>query len=166
MKVSWGSTIQASGDIKFENGRLAALMPMITRSFTVVGTLSINANYALAGETVKTLFDTGRLEGAFVVEGGELNNVDIVRALQSSRNQRGGKTRFEKLTGTVQVSGPRVSYRQLQLSSGPMNASGTVDVSSGALSGSVNAELSTSKGTLIKRETLGVAGTLADPQLR
>ena len=72
----------------------------------------------------------------------------------------------EKLTGTVQISGSRVNYRQLQLSSGPMNASGSVDVNEGALAGSVSATVGTKTGTVVASGTLGVTGTVKDPVLR
>jgi hypothetical protein len=107
------------------------------------------------------------MDGTFAIASGELNNVDIVRALQSSRaaGQRGGKTRFENLTGSVQVSGNEYSYRQLQLTSGPMNASGNIDVSDGNLSGRINAELGT-KGGVVARATMTTSGKLSDPVLR
>ena len=167
LKATWGSTIQASGDVKLENGRLNQLMPAFTSNFSSSGTLNLTANYAFGGATLQTLFDDVRLEGSFTVASGELNNVDIVRALQSNRaaGQRGGKTRFDNLTGTVQVAAKNYSYRQLQLSSGPMNASGAVDVNDGALSGRVNAELGT-KGIVVARGALVPGGTLRDPVLR
>ena len=168
LKANWGSSIQASGDFKLENGRLAVLIPAFTRNFTALGTLNLTANYALGADSMKTLFDTARLEGAFTISGGELNNVDIVRALQSARagGQRGGKTRFDTLSGTVSVNGSHYSYRQLQLASGPMNANGSVDVTDGALNGRVNAELGTKSGQVVARGSLAATGTLRDPVLR
>ena len=167
LKANWSGTLQVSGDLKLENGRLNQLMPFFTKNFSSSGTLNLTANYSMSGATLKTLFDDVRLEGPFTIAGGELNNVDIVRALQSARagGQRGGKTRFENLAGTVQVSGNSYSYRQLQLSSGPMNASGAVDVNDGALSGRINAELGT-KGVVVARGALTPGGTLRDPVLR
>ena len=107
------------------------------------------------------------MDGAFTVSGGELNNVDLVRALQTARaaGLRGGKTRFDNLTGTLQINGNNYSYRQLQLTSGPMSASGNVDVSAGALSGRINAELGT-KGVVVARGALAPTGTLRDPVLK
>ncbi len=167
LKASWGGAIQAAGNFKLENGRMNQLMPAFTRDFTASGTLSLTANYTLSGATLQTLFDDVRLEGPFSIAGGELNNVDIVRALQTNRaaGQRGGKTRFDTLTGTVQAAGKSYSFRQLQLNSGPMNASGAIDVNEGAVSGRINAELGT-KGVVVAREALVPGGTLRDPVLR
>jgi hypothetical protein len=113
------------------------------------------------------LFDAAQLEGSFTIAGGEFNNVDVTRALQAAKaaGMRGGKTRFENLAGTVQVSGNHYSYRQLQLSSGAMSASGNVDVTDGNLSGRINAEIG-SKGVVVARGGLSPSGTLRDPVLR
>lgn len=166
-KISWNNAIQASGNIKLENGRLNTLMPFFTRDFTASGTLGLNATYTMSGATVPTLFDAARLDGTFSIAGGEFNNVDVTRALQAAKatGLRGGKTRFENLTGAVQVSGNQYSYRQLQLSHGAMNASGNVEVSGGALSGRINAEVG-SKGVVVARGGLSPSGTLKDPVLR
>ena len=167
LKATWGNAIQASGDVKIENGRLNQLMPFFTRNFTSSGTVTLSATYAMSATTVNTLFENLRLDGSFSVAGGELNNVDIVRALQTARadGQRGGKTRFDNLSGTMQINGAQYSYRQLQLNSGPMNASGAVSVNGGALSGSIHAELGT-KGLVVARGVLSPGGTLRDPVLR
>jgi hypothetical protein len=167
LKASWGGTIQASGDLKLENGKLLLLMPAFTRNFSALGTLNLTATYALRRNEIKSLFDNMRLDGTFTVAGGELNNVDIVRALQSARagGQRGGKTRFDTLSGTINVEGNLYSFRQLQLNSGPMNASGAVDINDGVLNGRINAELGT-KGVVVARGALAATGTLSNPVLR
>ena len=94
---------------------------------------------------------------------------DIVRAIQSPSRDgvRGGKTRFETLTGTLQLTPDKVySYRRLQLGSGPMNAAGNVDVAAnGDLSGRVSAELG-SKTVVVARGNLAVTGNLKTPLLR
>ena len=166
-KVSWGAAIEGSGDMKMENGRLDQLMPLFTRNFSASGTLNLNATFTTGGASLKTIFDATRLEGTFSIAGGELNNIDVARALQAAKagGLRGGKTRFETLAGTVQVNGNQYSYRQLQLISGALNAQGNVDVSDSALSGRINAEIST-KSTIVARGGLSPGGTLRDPLLR
>jgi hypothetical protein len=167
LKAGWASAIQASGDLKLENARLAQLLAVFTRNFTATGTLNLNGNFALSAATLQTLFDGMRLDSAFTVTGGELSNVDLVRAMQSNRaaGQRGGKTRFDNLSGALQISGNQYSYRQLQLSSGPMNANGGVQVRNGLVAGQINTELG-SKGIVAARATLEASGKLDDPVLK
>jgi len=63
------------------------------------------------------------------------------------------------------VNGGNVSYRQLQLASGPMNAYGSIDIVNGAVSGSVNAALGGSAG-VVARAALTAGGKVNDPVLR
>lgn len=167
LKAGWANAIQASGNFRLENSRMATLMPAFTRNFSASGTLRLNANYSLTADTLRSLFDGVHMDGGFAVASGELNNIDIVRAMQANRatGQRGGKTRFENLSGTLQVNGNHYSYRQVQLSSGPMNAVGAIDVRAGALSGQINAELG-SKAGVVARAALTAEGKLSDPVLR
>jgi hypothetical protein len=79
---------------------------------------------------------------------------------------RGGKTRFESLGGSLHVTDKQYSYRRLRLNSGPMNATGNVDITSdGALAGRINAEVG-SKSTVIARGNLAVAGNVKNPVLK
>jgi hypothetical protein len=58
------------------------------------------------------------------------------------------------------------SYRQLQLSSGPMNASGSVDIApDGGLSGRISTQLG-SKTVIVARGNLVVSGNLKTPMLK
>jgi len=167
-KATWSSTIRVDGELNITGGDLAQLMAAFTRDFTATGTMTTSANFALQSASLKTLFKEPKVEATFTIERGELNNVDVVRAIQSPSRDgvRGGKTRFESLKGTLQASDKQVSYRKLQLGSGPMNASGAVDVATnGDLSGRVAAELG-SKTVVVARGNLVVTGNIRTPILR
>ncbi len=168
LKATWAGDIKVEGEFNLEGGRLQELLPAYSRDFLASGSLNANGSYALQGATLKTLFDTTAAEATFTIDIGELNNVDLVRAIQSptASGNRGGKTKFDTLTGTLSASGNRYNYRQLQLSSGPLNASGAISVGSdSALSGRISAELG-SKGLIVARGSLGVTGAVRDPVLR
>jgi hypothetical protein len=167
-KATWGGGIRVEGEFNVDGGDLALLMAAFTRDFSASGTVTTNATFALQGASLKTLFADPKVEATFSVERGELNNVDIVRAVQSPSREgaRGGKTRFDSLAGTLQAADKQFSYRKLQLASGPMNATGNVDVAAnGELSGRVSAELG-SKTVVVARGNLSVAGNLKTPILR
>jgi hypothetical protein len=168
-RASWnGSSIQVSGDFSVTNGDLSKLMPVFTRDFAAAGQLSANANFTLQGTTLENLFAEPKVEATFNIEKGTLNNVDLVRAVQSPSRDgvRGGRTSFNSLTGSMSAAGRTYSYRQLQLASGPMQASGNFDVApNGDLSGRVSAELG-SKTFTVARGTLAVVGNLKTPVLR
>ena len=97
-----------------------------------------------------------------------MNNVDVVRAIQSptASGTRGGKTRFDTLSGAVSYGDGRYVYRQIQLASGPLNANGNLAIGNdGALSGRGSAELG-SKGLVVARGNLNITGAVRDPLLR
>jgi len=167
-RASWGSGVRVEGDLAVTNGELAQLMANFTRDFSATGTLTANITYALEGTNLQNLFADPRVEASFNVEKGSLNNIDIVRAIQSPSRDgvRGGKTGFNSLAGSMRLVNRGYSYRQLQLSSGPMIASGNVDVApDGALSGRISTQLG-SKTVIVARGNLVVTGNLKTPVLK
>jgi len=168
LKATWAGAMTVEGEFNLENGRLQELLPAYTRDFSANGAISANGSYALQGKNLKTLFDASAAEASFTISTGELINIDMVRALQAptASGTRGGKTRFDTLSGALSISGGRYNYKQLQLTSGPLNASGAIAIGDGgALSGRINAELG-SKGLLVARGNLSVTGAVRDPLLR
>jgi hypothetical protein len=157
-----------AGEVNLSNGDLGQLLSGFTRDFTASGTLNTNMAFVLQGRSLQALFANPRVEASFNIERGVLNNVDLVRAIQSPSRDgvRGGKTNFDVLAGTVELNGDRFSYRQLRLSSGPMNATGSFELApEGELSGRISAELG-SKSIVVARGLLNVGGTLKTPLLR
>jgi uncharacterized protein involved in outer membrane biogenesis len=167
-KVNWGNSVRVAGELNVSNGDLGQLLARFTREFSASGTLSANMTYVVQGSTLSGLFNNPRLEASFNIEKGVLNNVDLVRAIQSPSRDgiRGGKTSFDVLAGSLEITGNRYSYRQLRLNSGPMNASGNFDLTpDGDLSGRISAELGT-KSVVVARGILNVAGNLKAPLLK
>ena len=92
-----------------------------------------------------------------------LNNVDLVRAVQSGSRtgQRGGKTSYVEITGEAQSAGNRVAWRNLKLTAGPLNANGSLDVSPTAeIAGRIVVQVGS-----LARGNLNVSGALKDPLL-
>jgi hypothetical protein len=167
-RASWGSGIRIEGGFTVANGELAQLLSGFTRDFTATGTLHANVSYALQGTTLQNLFAEPSVEATFNIEKGVINNVDIVRAIQipSRDGVRGGKTSFSTLAGSMRLANQSYSYRQLQLSSGPMNSSGSVDIApNGDLSGRISTQLG-SKTVVVARGNLSVTGNLKTPVLK
>ena len=167
-RASWGSGIRVEGDFAVTNGELVQLMANFTQNFVASGTLTANASYSLQGTALQNLFADPRVEASFNVVKGTINNVDIIRAIQSPSRDgvRGGKTGFNSLSGSMRLANGSYSYRQLQLASGPMIASGAVDVEpNGNLSGRVITQLGT-KNVIVARGNLVVTGNLKTPVLK
>ena len=167
-KASWGGDIRVEGEFSLTNGDLGPLLAAFTREFSATGALNTNVTFSLQGNTLATLFAHPRVDASFNIERGVLNNVDIVRAIQASARDgvRGGNTKFDVLAGSLRVANNRYSFQQVRLSSGPMSASGSFDVTpDGDLSGRISAEIG-SKSVIVARGTLNVGGNLKAPLLK
>jgi hypothetical protein len=166
-RANWGGGIRVEGSFTVTNGDLAQLLSSFTRDFSATGTLQANVSYALQGTTLQNLFAEPRVEATFNIEKGVLNNVDIVRAIQIPARDgvRGGKTGFNSLAGSMRLANQSYSYHQLQLSSGPMNSFGSVDIApNGNLSGRISTQLG-SKNVIVARQSER-NGQLKTPALR
>jgi uncharacterized protein involved in outer membrane biogenesis len=167
-RASWENGMRVEGDFTVTNGELAQLMANFTRDFSASGTLTANVSYALQGTSLQNVFADPKVEASFNIEKGAINNVDIIRAIRTPSRDgvRGGKTGFNSLAGSMQLANQRYSFRQLQLSSGPMNASGNVDVApNGDLSGRIATQLG-SRTVIVARGNLVVTGNLKTPVLK
>ncbi len=123
--------------------------------------------FTAQGQTPDELFAAPRVAATFTLQKGTLNNVDLVRATQSTSRggQRGGKTPYNEITGEVQTAGNQLAFRNLKLVAGPFNANGTLDVSpAAALAGRINVQIGSPTVT-VARGILTVSGSLKDPVL-
>ncbi|HXF15528.1 MAG TPA: hypothetical protein VN496_00910 [Burkholderiales bacterium] len=142
--IVWGGPWSIEGEVTTERIELQHLMAAFTRDARSTGQLESNLRYALSSQTVATLFDGPRIEGSFAVKKGDVDGVDLVRALQSGGRgiTQGGATRFEEITGTLSLAGGRYQYRNMKLASGLLSATGAFDVSpSKNVSGRITVEL-------------------------
>jgi hypothetical protein len=165
--IKWDGGLSAEGEFSLNGADFGSLMAVYTRDFSATGVLNLNAQFTMRGQTPDALFAAPRVAATFTLRKGSFNNVDLVRAIQSPYRGalRGGKTTFTEITGEAQVSANRIAYRNLNLLSGPLSGTGTLDVSPAAeLSGRLNIVFGSATAN-VARGVLGVGGSLKDPQL-
>ena len=158
---------RAQGELSLKTADLSQLLPGFTREFQTTGSLEITTKFSSQGGTLAELFNAPTASSTFTATKGTLNNLDLVRAIQSRSKtpQRGGRTPFNEITGDAQASGGRLAFRNLKLVSGPMNGGGSVDVGTGGeLSGRLDLVLG-SQSMVVARGALQLGGSLKDPQL-
>jgi len=128
--INWGGPWSIEGQLIAERVALQDLMPVFTRDAKSSGQLESTLRYSLAAPDLVSLFDAPRIDGAFIIRKGDLDGVDLVRALQMGgrQNVQGGATRFEEISGAVSVAGGRYQYRNLKLASGLLSATGGLEV--------------------------------------
>jgi hypothetical protein len=166
LQASWEGQITVAGDFKVQRMRLQEFAALVAPDFAASGLLTASGRYTFQSQTADTLMAKPVVEATFSLSRGEITNIDLLRATQSSGSNSfsGGRTMFEEVKGSLQIAGGQYSYR-LQLISGPLNASGNLAVApSGQLSGRVNAILA-AHGAEVARTALNVGGTVKEPQL-
>ena len=140
----WGGPWSLDGEIATERIGLQELMAVFTRDAKSTGQLESKFRYSMSSQGLATLFDSPRIDGTFDIKKGDLDGVDLVRALQSGGRgvTQGGATRFEEINGALALANGRYQYRNLKLSSGLLSASGAFEVfPSKDVSGRISVEL-------------------------
>ncbi|MFL6581257.1 MAG: hypothetical protein ACJ8G2_10990 [Burkholderiales bacterium] len=129
--IMWGGPWSLEGELITERIELQHLMAVFTRDAKSTGQLQSSLRYAMSSQSLATLFDGPRIDGSFEVKKGDMDGVDLVRALQSGGRgvTQGGATRFEEITGTLNLAGGRYQYRNVKLGSGLLSATGAFEVS-------------------------------------
>jgi hypothetical protein len=98
----------------------------------------------MSSPALATMFDSPKVDGTFVIKKGDLDGVDLVRALQSGGRgvTQGGATRFEEISGSVGLVNDRYQFRNMKLQSGLLSSAGSFDVSPDKdVSGRITVEL-------------------------
>ena len=128
----------------------------------------MKGTFNLHAPSVEKLFDQPRVDLSFTGNRGILDNVDLMRAAQSSGRDgvRGGRTRFASLSGVVTVNGDRTSFQQVRIASESMNASGAFEVQpKGSLAGRLGIQVGP-RGTVSAQGSVAVTGEVRNPVLR
>jgi hypothetical protein len=168
LSARWPDAISINGEFKIEQARIHDLAGGIMKNVGARGILNTIGRFSMHAAEWGHLPGNPQVNAQFSIARGELTNVDLLRALQSQSGAsiRGGRTAFEKLSGVLRASEGRYSYRELQLASGPLHATGLIDVAAnGELSGRISTELG-SKGRVVARSALVLTGTVQDPQVK
>ncbi len=159
--VNWGGPWSVSGELTAERINLEELMAVFTSEAKSTGRLEARMRYALSSPALATLFDAAQIDTRFGIKKGDLDGVDLVRALQSGGRgvTQGGATRFDEISGTMSLKSGLYEYRNLRLSSGLLSATGGFEVSSGKdINGRVLVDLSSQAAQ--KRGSFNINGEL------
>ena len=156
-RIRWGAQWGVEGEIRLKQMNASVLAPALMSE----GRADARGTFAMSGAVPDKLGADARIEGAFTVSKGVLGSFSLARALQSTGTQTGGRTEFSELTGVGSYHKGVVQLRDLKLAAGLLSANGLVDIdAAGRLTGRINAELSSQRGTFT------LAGTAKDPQIR
>jgi len=128
--INFGGPWSIVGQLTSERITLQELMPVFTKDAKSSGQLEVALQYSTTARDLVAIFDAPKIDGTFVIRKGNLDGVDLVRALQMGgrQNVQGGATRFEEISGALGVAAGRYQYRNLRLASGLLSATGGFEV--------------------------------------
>jgi hypothetical protein len=166
--ANWSGAVTLDGKFKVQHARIEDIGTELKSNVSARGSTQASGRFSMKAADWAGLRASSRIEATFSIARGELTNIDLVRAIQSptTASLRGGRTPFDRLSGVLQSANGHYTYRDLELVSGPLNASGSLSVApDGRLGGRVNVELA-SRGGVVGRSVLNLAGTVKDPRLK
>lgn len=156
-----------TGDISFQRisarrfGEAMGIGPQFEGETT--GSMKFSAT----ADAWASIFSGLRAEGNFTVNRGVLGGIDLAEAVRraSSAPTRGGSTRFESLSGRLELAPGNYRFSALALNSGLMQSTGHVAVGANLqVSGSMEVQM---RGTVNQlRLPVSMSGTLKTPLLQ
>ena len=156
-----------AADVVASGIAMQALVEALTNEVLFTGTLESTTKFAMRLDAFERFPENLQLAANFHLRNGILTKVDLVQAasVPGKTDAKGGVTRFDDLTGLLDVNASGYHFRKLKISSGSLKAEGKVDISpSLQLSGKLDAEV---KGTVgLVSVPMIVSGTLDAPIVR
>ncbi|HEX5338137.1 MAG TPA: hypothetical protein VFW53_06840 [Gallionella sp.] len=154
-------------DVWASNISMQPLVEALTNEVLFSGRMNGAATLAMHLDAKALFPENMRLDGNFHLRNGALSKLDLVQAVSKPGKipERLGTTRFDDLTGVLNVDTAGLHFSKIQLASGSINASGRVDVSPALqLDGALDADI---KGTAgLVSMPMVISGTINKPVVR
>ncbi len=162
--LGWAGGATLASELELKRLSAAKLLTALGSDLTVEGDLNVRLKLSAKADSLGMLSEALHADGTFEMKRGTARGFDLGEALRARGPTRGGETKFEQLSGTVQIDPQDCHLGNLRLSSGLLAAGGNIDIArKGPLSGAMQVELKSSAATL--RMPLTVGGTTKDPML-
>lgn len=154
-------------DLAANGVALRPLVEALTNEVLVTGTMDGSAKLSMQLDGFERFPENMRSTGSFHMRNGTLTKVDLVQAASNpgAIYAKGGVTRFDDLTGLFKVDAAGYHFRKVKISSGSLNAEGSVDIApTWQLKGMLEADVKGTAGLVSMPMT--VSGTVSDPVIR
>jgi AsmA-like protein len=164
--VTWRPGWTVGGALALDGVQVQPLARLLSPQAATSGRLQANARFIARASAPKALLRSLRLESDFRIEAGMLQRVDLEAAARQplSPDAGEGSTRFDGLSGRLEIDDDGYHFTGLNVESGLLAATGEVSVSRDQrLDGRIAARL---KGTgPLFAMPMRVSGTLQDPNV-
>jgi len=163
--LTWGKAFKLTGKTKLDNLAVREPARLMSKSTRVSGQLFSNGSYIATAKEAGQLADNLHADIKFNVKDGVLYGFDLAKAPMMLLGQgQGGETKFDELSGLLNISGKTYRLGNLNVKSGRMLATGAVKISPNkTLDGEVDVEVKNSLN--IASIPLQVSGTLDSPMV-
>ncbi len=165
--LNWAGSAALTSNLDLRRMNATKLLAALGTDLSAEGELTARLRLDAKAESLVKLTDALHAEATFEMKRGSVKRFDLSEAARSrtgSAPTRGGETKFEQLTGTLQCDPKDCRLGNMRLSSGLFKASGNLGIVGNAkLSGGVDVELRSSAATL--RMPLIISGSTKDPLL-
>lgn len=130
MAIDWGAAPGVAGTGHLHHLNAASLAGLWSAQPSLSGSLSGQVRFAAKGRDAAQLVAALEATADWRVERGEWRGVDLANALRLGRGQltRGGSTRFERLSGGLQLAPTGARFTDVLLEAGLMQARGQVEI--------------------------------------
>lgn len=164
--LSWQKDWQLNGKLNVAGLQLAKPVALVSKSTQLSGSLSGDGSFKATAKEPAKLVDVLYANFQFKVLDGVLDGIDLAKAatLLVTKGGADGQTKFDTLSGLLNVSGKQYHLRDLNVVSGLLTATGDVKMKPNKeLDGVVKVELK--KGVSFAEVPLQVSGTVDDPSV-
>lgn len=162
--LNWDKDWRLTGKIKVDDLSVREPVSLMSKSTNVSGRLFGNGGFNASAKEPAKLADHLNADFRFKVADGVLYGLDLARAatMLLSQGQKGGETKFDELSGLLNVAGKQYKFSDLKVTSGLMTASGDVKISpTKELDGVVDVEVK--RSVSMAAIPLQISGTLDNP---
>lgn len=164
--LNWQKNWELNGKLNVAGVEVAKPVSMVSKSTQLSGKLSGDGSYKASAKEPAKLMDQLYADFKFKVLNGVLDGVDLAKAatLLGTKGGMEGQTRFDTLTGVLNVSGKQYHLRNLDIVSGLLKASGDVKIKPNKeLDGEMKVEIK--KGATLAAIPLQISGTTDKPMV-
>ncbi|MDX9952213.1 MAG: AsmA family protein, partial [Methylophilaceae bacterium] len=164
--LNWQKNWALEGKLNVSGVQVAKPVSMVSQSTQLSGKLSGDGSYKASTKEPAKLMEQLQANFRFKVLDGVLDGVDLAKAatLLGTKGGMDGQTRFDTLTGMLNVAGKQYHLRNLDIASGLLKATGDVKIKPNKeLGGEVKVEIK--KGTTLVAIPLQVTGTTEKPMV-
>jgi hypothetical protein len=163
--VKWKDIWNLNGELEIERVNIKKAAVAYNTDIPMEGRLFSKVEISSEAKKFEQLYDATHINGTFQLQNGFVS-IDLGNSIRttSKGSIARGQTRFDKLSGTLEVIDKSYQLKQLNLSSGILSAVGTLDIAAGEkLSGEIISNLK--GGHTMSSGPISLEGTIKNPLL-